>query len=746
MCKYIFCRYLINITKAGPSQESQAANIITKGKTDKTPNEDGHSDFMEDSHSQNTNKENYEGEKINNSDKENFVEYEKISDSETSEEAPPFNRKRKWYPQKFKKDWMTRFSFIEERYDSIFCKVCHVKIVGGKCHIERHEKTNSHLRKMKAARTNVKINEILVDKPKVTLNKAVKRAELKLTALVAEHNLPFKIMDHLPALCASAFPDSTIAKNIRIKRKKCTQITVGLLGPVGKLEVIEFIKRNPFSVILDETTDVSCNKCLAVVVRFFKNGKVQDAFLDLIELDSSTSVGIYLCFKKLLDDNNIPYNNVVGVAADNANVMMGNIQSVRTLLRDNINNKIIVIGCTCHSFHLCSSHACKKLPPYLEQFIHNVCNYFSHSSKRNQVLSEFQTFANERNSRILKISSTRWLSLGMVVKRLLVHWNSLSLYFQNEVLVENEQKAQDISYNFTKITKCYLLFLSYILELVNKLVLEFQSESTKVHHLLENMTNLYKTILGSFIKKSILKVYDQNIKNLVFNDPGNFMDITEIYFGAELEVYVCEHSNSINQVELLNFKRHALDFYVELCRQIKIRFNFDNESLQFASLFDPKKVTSDSTISIAKAKVLFNGLDVDLEELNAEWRLASEVGKKYSTLDVDEFWNRIIAEKNTLDEPMFSNLAQVVNRVLALPHSSAAAERIFSQLNLIKINTRNKLAVKTVSSLLHTKELLKQNCSNLCYNFEPNNNLLNYNHSKIENTEVLNEDVILHTR
>jgi hypothetical protein len=45
-------------------------------------------------------------------------------------------------------------------------------------------------------------------------------AELKLTAFLAEHNLPFLLMDHLPLLCASAFANSQIAKKFKIKRKK----------------------------------------------------------------------------------------------------------------------------------------------------------------------------------------------------------------------------------------------------------------------------------------------------------------------------------------------------------------------------------------------------------------------------------------------------------------------------------------------------------------------------------------------
>lgn len=139
--------------------------------------------------------------------------------------------------------------------------------------------------------------------------------------------------------------------------------------------------------------------------------------------------------------------------------MLGNRHSVQTLLGTNINKNLIVIGCTCHSFTLCSSYASRKLP--LENFVHDVCNYFSKSAKRVGNLKNFQTFVSETPSKMLKLSKTRWLSMEQVTERVLEHWASLTLFFQHEVLGEGITQAQEILENFkNKIVKCYLLFLS----------------------------------------------------------------------------------------------------------------------------------------------------------------------------------------------------------------------------------------------------------------------------------------------
>ena len=57
--------------------------------------------------------------------------------------------------------------------------------------------------------------------------------------------------------------------------------------------------------------------------------------------------------------------------------------------------------------------------------------------------------------------------------------------------------------------------------------------------------------------------------------------------------------------------------------------------------------------------------------------------------------------------------------LLVLPHSNADAEHIFSQINLIKSKTRNKLHTQTVSSLLTTKDDIPD-----CRQFNPDNQMI----------------------
>lgn len=120
----------------------------------------------------------------------------------------------------------------------------------------------------------------------------------------------------------------------------------------------------------------------------------------------------------------------------------------------------------------------------------------------------------------------------------------------------------------------------------------------------------------------------------------------------------------------------------------------------------------------------FPQLVTDIEKLDSEWRLLADCQEveNLKDLEFEEFWGRVFKMKNSMDDLMFSNLSYLVKGIMCLPHSSATAERQFSQYNLLKTKVRNRLNIDTCDSILHAKDLLKGNDS--CYTWTPSNSLL----------------------
>jgi hypothetical protein len=68
-------------------------------------------------------------------------------------------------------------------------------------------------------------------------------------------------------------------------------------------EIIKDMENQPFSVILDESTDISVtNKYICVCVRYYSesNRKIFNRFLGLIEVDKSSSDILYAALKEIL--------------------------------------------------------------------------------------------------------------------------------------------------------------------------------------------------------------------------------------------------------------------------------------------------------------------------------------------------------------------------------------------------------------------------------------------------------------
>uniref|UniRef100_A0A1Y1MFW2 BED-type domain-containing protein n=1 Tax=Photinus pyralis TaxID=7054 RepID=A0A1Y1MFW2_PHOPY len=197
------------------------------------------------------------------------------------------------------------------------CK-CDIKITHGKGDLVKHEYTSKHTKSCVSTVGQKTITSMFAEKTKeMTTEMRAKEAEIRIAGFVAEHNLPFKIMEHLPDLMRAVCSDSAIA-------------------------------------------------------------------------------GIF------------------------------------------------VMKCICHSFHLCASYACEKLPEEVEKFARYVYNYFSNSPKRTEELKEFQQFANVSPVKMLHPSSTRWLSLESVVTRLLTQYGALTLYFTDKASSKKDQAAFSI--------------------------------------------------------------------------------------------------------------------------------------------------------------------------------------------------------------------------------------------------------------------------------------------------------------
>lgn len=120
--------------------------------------------------------------------------------------------------------------------------------------------------------------------------------------------------------------------------------------------------------------------------------------------------------------------------------------------------------------------------------------------------------------------------------------------------------------------------------------------------------------------------------------PTNYLQLSEIHVCAKCEIIVLEQSVPDNEIS--SFKICCLNFYIQLCKELRSRFKFNDLVLNFAKNLDPKIVMAspESIIPIyLRFKSTFQSLD--FEKLSTEWRstASQDILLKHVDKPVEEF-------------------------------------------------------------------------------------------------------------
>lgn len=306
------------------------------------------------------------------------------------------------------------------------------------------------------------------------------------------------------------------------------------------------------------------------------NDIIRDVFV-------ADAIGIYESIVKVFEENNIHYKqNMIGFAADGANVMTGNRHSVAKMLQKDC-PLLITFKCICHYFALCASMACEKLPQEIESFARDVYNFVENSPKNIGNFASILKILEEKPRKLLHPAQTRWMSLEAVVKRLIQVFEGLQIFIDFSANIDNNEKVKSSQRQIRNpVTLLYLEFLSYILPVINNPNRLFQRENPSIHVLHREMERLVKVILDCFVKPEYIK--DFEINEILYQDPDNCVNLDEMYLGGG----VAEKIETLNSEQRKSFSLKCQEFYVELVRQILKRLDFKNEVIKECQRIDPQ--------------------------------------------------------------------------------------------------------------------------------------------------------------
>lgn len=111
------------------------------------------------------------------------------------------------------------------------------------------------------------------------------------------------------------------------------------------------------------------------------------------------------------------------------------------------------------------------------------------------------------------------------------------------------------------------------------------------------MKSMFLVIGEMYIKSSYLE--NTPIHRIEYKNPSNFLDLNDIYLGPLVmaELHKADHKSNKDM-----FRKHCLNFLVELEDQIYFRFPFDSQDmrgLECVDFINPNKLKQTNSIAPA---------------------------------------------------------------------------------------------------------------------------------------------------
>ena len=166
-----------------------------------------------------------------------------------------------------------------------------------------------------------------------------------------------------------------------------------------------------FSIMADESCDVSTVEELSICARLLNNGKPEEHFLKLIPVDRTDAETITSAIKAYLHQNNLLATKIRAIGLDGAAAMSGVRTGVQARLRRD-SPLAIYIHCRCHQLQLACVYAARsvKAVTRVQSNILTIWKVFHYSPRKAAVLREIQAVLAHPQLKMLKPGDTRWLS------------------------------------------------------------------------------------------------------------------------------------------------------------------------------------------------------------------------------------------------------------------------------------------------------------------------------------------------
>lgn len=402
-------------------------------------------------------------------------------------------------------------------------------------------------------------------------------------------------------------------------------------------QLIQKMKGKEFGLQLDEATDSNKDAYLICYVRFLdENFIVEDLLFCKSIIESAKAQDLFEILEKVITENDLDWENCIGVCTDGARSMSGRYGGIQALIRKKAPHAMWT-HCIIHREVLASKSMSSELNQVLERVI-DVINYIKTRPLKARIFKKLCMDMGAEHTALLYYCSSRWLSRGNVLFRAFELHEAIHTFLQEEGHANCRYFAEP---NFL----LKLAYLCDIFDKLNNLNLSLQGNNMHILKLLEKIAAFRKK-LQLWIKK--------------INEDGGQDCFPQLHkYAASNELVVSQNLMSLITEHLSKLTEWFSKYFAE-----------DNVE-KFAWIQNPFH---------AQAPPEFTSQE---EESLIELSCDSSLKTRFTYSDLVEFWISVNNE--------YSTLCSKALRILIPFATSYLCEAGFSAIAVIKSKYRSKI-------------------------------------------------------
>ncbi|XP_022848801.1 zinc finger MYM-type protein 1-like [Olea europaea var. sylvestris] len=481
--------------------------------------------------------------------------------------------------------------------------------------------------------------------------------------------------------------------------------------------IIKDVGDSLFSILVDESCDVSMKEQMSIVLRYVDNsGHVNERFIGIEHVTSTTALSLKTAIDKVFSRYNLSMSRLRGQGYDGASNMQGKFNGLKTLILKE-SPCAFYIHCFAHQLQLALVAVAKKNIPITNFFrvVGNVINTVGASSKRCDLFREKQLdFIVEalekgeilsgrglnQETTLQRSGDTRWSSHYNSLVSLLAMFSSVLDVLA--VIVEDESCSCDQRSDATNLLELIQRFdFAFNLQLMRSVLAMSNELSKALQRKDQDIVNAMQLV--RLCKRRLQIMRDEGWDSF-FEEVCSFCQQHYIHVPNMDDMFVrlaIRGRPQRNSPEITNLHHYRVDLFYSVIdlqfQELNDRFSEVNTELLLCvaclcpqdsfSSFDKK-----SLIKLAELYLLdFSAVDgIVLSDQLETYILDMRSNKEFEGLNgLGDLAEKLVLTKKDKVYPLVYRLLTLA---LILPVATATVERVFSAMNIVKNRLCNRMA------------------------------------------------------